>query len=117
MLRENGVGKGDRVTIYMSMTPQLAFAVLACARIGAIHSVVFGGFRYIHWRACAHNRNLTNNHVNLVAPALKLWQTALSTASHTLSSPVTLVSVVAAPSLSSPWLTKRLRWPLAVGSR
>ena len=44
LLRANGVGKGDRVTIYMPMIPELAFTLLACARIGAIHSVVFGGF-------------------------------------------------------------------------
>jgi len=43
-LRERGVGKGDRVCIYMPMIPQAAYAMLACARIGAIHSVVFGGF-------------------------------------------------------------------------
>jgi len=40
----NGVKKGDRVTIYMPMIPEAAYAMLACARIGAIHSVVFGGF-------------------------------------------------------------------------
>ncbi len=40
----NGVKKGDRVTIYMPMIPEAAFAMLACTRIGAIHSVVFGGF-------------------------------------------------------------------------
>jgi propionyl-CoA synthetase len=39
-----GVGKGDRVIIYMPMIPQTLFAMLACARLGAIHSVVFGGF-------------------------------------------------------------------------
>src|SRR5690606_19214282 len=39
-----GVGKGDRVTIYLPMIPEAAVAMLACARIGAIHSVVFGGF-------------------------------------------------------------------------
>jgi len=44
MLRSLGVGKGDRVLIYMPMIPEAAFAMLACARIGAIHSVVFGGF-------------------------------------------------------------------------
>ena len=44
MLRELGVGRGDRVLIYMPMIPEAAFAMLACARIGAIHSVVFGGF-------------------------------------------------------------------------
>ena len=38
------MGKGDRVTIYLPMIPEAAFAMLACARIGAIHSVVFGGF-------------------------------------------------------------------------
>jgi acetyl-CoA synthetase len=43
-LRGLGVKKGDRVTIYMPMTPELAVAVLACARIGAPHSVIFGGF-------------------------------------------------------------------------
>jgi acetyl-CoA synthetase len=40
----HGVAAGDRVTIYLSMIPEIAFAMLACARIGAIHSVVFGGF-------------------------------------------------------------------------
>jgi propionyl-CoA synthetase len=44
MLRSLGVGKGDRVLIYMPMIPEAVFAMLACARIGAIHSVVFGGF-------------------------------------------------------------------------
>ena len=43
-LRAQGVSKGDRVTIYMPMIPEAAVAMLACARIGAIHSVVFGGF-------------------------------------------------------------------------
>ncbi|MCB0836573.1 MAG: propionyl-CoA synthetase [Bacteroidetes bacterium] len=44
MLKQLGVNKGDRVIIYMPMIPETAFAMLACARIGAIHSVVFGGF-------------------------------------------------------------------------
>ncbi len=44
VLKERGVTKGDRVIIYMPMIPQALFAMLACARIGAIHSVVFGGF-------------------------------------------------------------------------
>jgi acetyl-CoA synthetase len=44
VLKSNGVKKGDRVCIYMPMVPQLAVSVLACARIGAIHSVVFAGF-------------------------------------------------------------------------
>jgi acetyl-CoA synthetase len=46
-LKQQGIGKGDRVCIYMPMTPELAIAVLACARIGAIHSVVFAGFSAI----------------------------------------------------------------------
>lgn len=44
VLKNNGVKKGDRVCIYMGMIPELAIAVLACARMGAIHSVIFGGF-------------------------------------------------------------------------
>ncbi|NQY67671.1 MAG: acetate--CoA ligase [Flavobacteriales bacterium] len=44
VLKNNGAKKGDRICIYMPMVPELAFAVLACARIGAIHSVVFAGF-------------------------------------------------------------------------
>src|SRR5262249_7619353 len=43
-LKSRGVKKGDRVCIYMPMIPEAAYAMLACARIGAIHSVVFGGF-------------------------------------------------------------------------
>lgn len=44
MLKANGIKKGDRVCIYMPMVPELSFAILACARIGAVHSVVFAGF-------------------------------------------------------------------------
>jgi acetyl-CoA synthetase len=44
VLKKNGVRKGDRVTIYLPMIPELAISMLACARIGAIHSIVFGGF-------------------------------------------------------------------------
>ncbi len=44
VLKSHGVKKGDRVTIYMPMIPEAAYAMLACARIGAVHSVVFGGF-------------------------------------------------------------------------
>ena len=59
-LKERGVSKGDRVCIYMPMIPEAAYAMLACARIGAIHSVVFGGFspealkdRILDANACA----------------------------------------------------------------
>ncbi|MDO6804984.1 AMP-binding protein, partial [Wenyingzhuangia sp. 1_MG-2023] len=44
LLKAQGVEKGDRVVIYMPMVPEAAIAMLACARLGAIHSVVFGGF-------------------------------------------------------------------------
>ncbi|MEO8116094.1 MAG: acetate--CoA ligase, partial [Bacteroidota bacterium] len=44
VLKNNGVQKGDRVCIYMGMVPELAISLLACARVGAIHSVIFGGF-------------------------------------------------------------------------
>ncbi len=43
-LRRQGIGKGDRVIIYMPMVPEAIVAMLGCARIGAVHSVVFGGF-------------------------------------------------------------------------
>jgi acetyl-CoA synthetase len=44
VLKRNGIGKGDRVILYLPMVPEAAIAMLACARIGAVHSVVFGGF-------------------------------------------------------------------------
>ncbi len=44
VLQDQGVAKGDRVIVYMPMIPEAVMAMLACARIGAIHSVVFGGF-------------------------------------------------------------------------
>jgi acetyl-CoA synthetase len=44
VLKELGVGRGDRVVLYLPMIPEAAYAMLACARIGAIHSIVFAGF-------------------------------------------------------------------------
>lgn len=44
VLKNNGVQKGDRVCLYMGMVPEMAIAILACARIGAVHSIIFGGF-------------------------------------------------------------------------
>ena len=44
VLKNIGVKKGDRVTIYLTMIPELAYTMLACARIGAVHSIIFGGF-------------------------------------------------------------------------
>src|SRR5699024_1164927 len=46
VLQQNGIKKGDRVCIYMPMIPELAVAMLACARIGAIHNIVFAGFSF-----------------------------------------------------------------------
>ena len=43
-LKSIGIQKGDRVTIYLTMIPELAYVMLACARIGAVHSIIFGGF-------------------------------------------------------------------------
>ena len=43
-LKSIGIQKGDRVTIYLTMIPELAYIMLACARIGAVHSIIFGGF-------------------------------------------------------------------------
>ena len=43
-LKDIGVKKGDRVTIYLTMIPELAYVMLACTRIGAVHSIIFGGF-------------------------------------------------------------------------
>ena len=56
VLKANGVKKGDRVTIYMPMMPEAAYAMLACARIGAVHSIVFGGF--LAGRACRPHHRL-----------------------------------------------------------
>ena len=48
MLQDLGVGRGDRVLLYMPMVPEAVFTMLACARIGAVHSVVFGGFASVN---------------------------------------------------------------------
>lgn len=48
MLQEQGVGRGDRVLLYMPMVPEAVFTMLACARLGAVHSVVFGGFASVN---------------------------------------------------------------------
>ena len=53
VLKAHGVKKGDRVTIYLPMIPEAAYAMLACARIGAIHSIVFGGFSPDAWPAAS----------------------------------------------------------------
>jgi len=63
-LRSLGVGKGDRVTIYMGMVPELAIAMLACARIGAPHSIVFGGFSPDALRERIHD---SDSHVVITA--------------------------------------------------
>ena len=64
VLKKHGAKKGDRICIYMPMIPQLAIAVLACARIGAIHSVVFGGFS-----ASALSGRIQDSECNIVVTA------------------------------------------------
>ena len=56
-LRAKGIEKGDRVIIYMPMVPQALEAMLACARLGAIHSVVFGGFAATNWPCASTTRS------------------------------------------------------------
>ncbi len=65
VLKAQGVRRGDRVTIYMPMIPEAGYAMLACTRIGAVHSVVFGGFspefdrrphHRLHLGVCCHRR-------------------------------------------------------------
>jgi acetyl-CoA synthetase len=58
-LKQHGVRKGDRITIYMPMVPEVAIAMLACARIGAAHSVIFGGFSPESVRDRIHDANST----------------------------------------------------------
>src|SRR5258708_10514868 len=57
MMQSLGVKRGDRVIIYMPMIPEAAFAILACPRLGAIHSVVFGGFAAASLAARIHDAN------------------------------------------------------------
>ncbi|MGI9518928.1 MAG: acetate--CoA ligase, partial [Pirellulaceae bacterium] len=64
VLKSKGVGEGDVVSIYMPMVPELAIAMLACARIGAVHSVIFGGFSA---EAIADRNNDANAKVQLTA--------------------------------------------------
>ncbi len=73
VLKSRGISKGDRVCIYMPMVPELAIAMLACARIGAIHSVVFGGFSaesFSH-RIKTHHANCSSPQIPPCGPAKK----------------------------------------------
>jgi acyl-coenzyme A synthetase/AMP-(fatty) acid ligase len=58
-LRARGIKKGDRVILYLPMIPEAAMAMLACARIGAVHAVVFAGFRH---RLCATASTIQARH-------------------------------------------------------
>ena len=64
-LRAKGVEKGDRVIIYMPMVPEALEAMLACARLGAIHSVVFGGFAATNW-PCGSTMQAQGDHRRLL---------------------------------------------------
>ncbi len=69
VLKAHGVKKGDRVTIYLPMIPEAAYAMLACARIGAIHSVVFGGFSPDSLAGTHRGRELEVHHHRRRGPA------------------------------------------------
>jgi acyl-coenzyme A synthetase/AMP-(fatty) acid ligase len=92
LLQHYGVGKGDRVILYMPMIPQAAIAMLACARIGAVHSVVFGGFA-AHELAMriddAEPKLLLTASVGIeidkIIPYLPLVQAAIEEAAHKVS--------------------------------
>lgn len=110
MLQQLGVVKGDRVVIYMPMIPQAAIAMLACARLGAIHSVVFGGFapnelavriddaepKLILTASCGIEVKRLIEYKPLVDEALKI-------ASHTISNCVVFQRPEHRASLSNPW--------------
>ena len=68
MLRDLGVGKGDRVLLYMPMIPEAVIAMLACARIGAVHSVVFGGFAVARARHPHRRRQAEGDPVGKLRP-------------------------------------------------
>ena len=89
VLRAEGVTKGDRVIIYMPMIPEAAVAMLACARLGAIHSVVFGGFAShelaVRINDCTPKAILTATcgiEVNRVIPYIPLLDKAITEAAH-----------------------------------
>ncbi|MEV4165901.1 propionyl-CoA synthetase [Nonomuraea dietziae] len=89
MLRDLGVGKGDTVVIYMPMVPETVIAMLACARLGAVHSVVFGGFaaaelavRVDHARPKVVLSASCGIEVSRVVPYKPLLDAALAQASH-----------------------------------
>src|SRR2546421_2491981 len=68
-LKRHGVRKGDRITIYMPMVPEVAIAMLACARIGAAHSVIFGGFSPESVRPHPRRPRLAGHHRRRRLPA------------------------------------------------
>lgn len=86
ILKDYKVKKGDRVIIYMPMIPEALFAVWACARIGAVHSIVFGGFaakelsgriqdsqpRVIVTAGCGLEPNKVVNYVDILSEAIKM---------------------------------------------
>ena len=97
LLAAQGVSKGDRVVIYMPMVPEAAIAMLACARLGAIHSVVFGGFasnelavRIDDAKPKAIVSATCGIEVNRVLPYMPLLQGAIDIAKHKPSSVVVL---------------------------
>jgi hypothetical protein len=77
VLKDLGVQKGDRVLIYMPMIPEAAFAMLACTRLGAIHSVVFGGFASGAWLRASRIRRPASSSAPMAAcAAARRWNTS-----------------------------------------
>lgn len=116
-LRELGVGKGDRVTIYMPMVPELPMTMLACARIGAAHTVVFGGFSA---ESLGERTNDAQSKVIVTAdggwrrgkvvPLLAITQQALALGCPTVERVLVLERVGAAQSLPIPSEAPYVAW-------
>ncbi len=103
ILKRNGVKKGDRVCLYMPMIPELSFAVLACARIGAIHSVVFAGF----------SANSLADRINDAACTVVITADAMNRGPKQM--PVKRVvdeALETCPSVASVIVVSRLGWPV-----
>ena len=110
--RDQGVEKGDRVIIYMPMVPEAVFAMLACARLGAIHSVVFGGFaarrtRHPH-RRCdpqTDRRRFLRPRTRPHCSPTSRCSTERSTSPATRSNAASSCSARSSPAISSPAAT------------
>jgi acetyl-CoA synthetase len=105
VLKKLGVEKGDRVCIYMPMIPELAFALLACARIGAVHSVVFAGF----------SANSLSDRINDAAAKLVICSDAMSRGAKQLAIKNTVDEAIkSCTSVEKVLVVNRLDWPIQI---